>query len=514
MCRSKHVIAGMALLFLASGQVQAQPDPNLKPTYGSVTLKAGFLPDPVSRYVVAGGSIKTNLGGVNAYVAKAPDFSLHYTKGTYPLSFYAKSAGDTTLLINLPGGKWIANDDGGGGLDPLVRIDAPQSGRYDIYVGTYRKDPIGASLYISERGFAKKPPVVAKAGLPDCYIISTGVDNYPFLNKLSGDLNDARNTLAAFKNQKGIRFRNVHERILLDGAATHQAILQGFQDFTKRGAANDFMVLFMSGHGGRTNGNKTWMFCPFDYHPAKAGATSLTDKKILDVGDQLVKQKKNVVIIVDACHSGQMYVTAQSYLNRYKTPNEGGMIFMLACTGDQTSAALGNYSTFAKAFADAMAGGGDISKDGKITLEEMKSYTKKRTDELVSGSRSPRQDCVVAWSPSISKDLVFAYTGAPTLALATPVTSGTSTVWTGSETLPGYGKLTFTTYQGGRAVMVDAKSTTQGIWRKQGSQYTLAFSSGAVVYTGTLSGAVLAGTATHAAARDNAAKTWTWTVKK
>ena len=48
------------------------------------------------------GQLKTNLGGVPAYVAKAPDFSLHYTKGKFPLTFTVSSVGDTTLLINLP----------------------------------------------------------------------------------------------------------------------------------------------------------------------------------------------------------------------------------------------------------------------------------------------------------------------------------------------------------------------------------------------------------------------------
>jgi Caspase domain len=510
MLRSKHPIFGLALVLLAAGQVQAQPDPNLKSTYGSVTLKAGFLPDPFSVYVVAGGELKTNLGGVNAHVAKAPDFSLNYTKGTFPLTFHVKSVGDTTLLINLPDGTWLADDDSGGGFDPLIRIANPQSGRYDIFVGTYQKDPIAGSLYITERDFTR-PPVPFKANLPECHILSVGVDNYPFLSKLNGDLNDARNTVAAFKNQTGMKFRNVKERILLDGAATHQAILQGFRAFTKQGAPNDFMVLFMSGHGSRTNGNKTWMFCPFDF---KSDAQGLTDKQILDVGDELVKQKKYVVIIVDACFSGQMHVTAQPYLNRHKNANEGGMILMLACSGEQTSAALGNYSTFAKAFADGMAGGGDLKKDSKITLGQMQSYTRQRTNELVAGARQPKQDSIVAWSPSISREMPFAYTGNPVLAAAKPTPTESFTNWEGSETLPGFGKLSFKTYSNGRAVMVDAQSTTEGIWRKTGNQFTLSFANGAIVYTGTVNGATLAGTASSPAARDLARKSWTWTVKR
>src|SRR5262245_6970649 len=136
--RTKHLVIALAIVAIPLGRAQAQPDPSLKPTYGSVTLNAGFLPDPFTKDVQAGGELRTNLGGVNAHVARAPDFSLQYTKGKFPLTFSASSVGDTTLLINLPDGSWVADDDSGGGLDPLIRLANPPSGRYDIYVGTFR----------------------------------------------------------------------------------------------------------------------------------------------------------------------------------------------------------------------------------------------------------------------------------------------------------------------------------------------------------------------------------------
>ena len=99
-----------------------------------------------------GGPIKTNLGGVTAYVAKAPDYRLEYKAGDFPLTFHVKSKGDTTLLINLPDGTWIADDDGGGFPNPLIKIANPKSGIYDIYVGTIKKDEADAkaTLYITE----------------------------------------------------------------------------------------------------------------------------------------------------------------------------------------------------------------------------------------------------------------------------------------------------------------------------------------------------------------------------
>src|SRR5207302_3954318 len=101
--------AVLVLTGLLAGIASTQ-DPSLDPEYGSVKLKAGFTPDPYVKKVVAGGEIKTNKGDVVAYVAKKPDFKLFYTAGEFPLTIYAESKADTTLLINLPDGTWVADD--------------------------------------------------------------------------------------------------------------------------------------------------------------------------------------------------------------------------------------------------------------------------------------------------------------------------------------------------------------------------------------------------------------------
>jgi hypothetical protein len=513
------MVVVLSLVDVGRAQGQGQPDPNLSPTYGSVTLKPGFRPDPYTVELQAGGELRTNLGGVNAYVARAPDFSVHYTKGSQPLIFHVKSVGDTTLLINLPDGTWIADDDSGGDLDPLIRIDRPRSGRYDIYVGTYRAGLLAATLHITEKNpLAEPPPTVVDKYLPSCYVVSAGVDNYRNANKLSGCLNDARNTVAALRGQVGRKFSKVEPQTLLDAKATRGNILQQFQDLAKKGAARDFMVLFLSGHGGRTAGNKTWYFLPVDFHPDRFADTGLTDRQILDAADGLVEQQKNVVIIVDACFCGQMYHTAEPYLRKYKTADAGSMTLMLSSAADQTSAALGNYSAFAKAFYDAISGAGDLNKDGKITLGEIKTYTLRRTAQLLVQSRmKEKQDCIVAWSSSLSSEtpLALKAPGATGVAGSTPAApSGTPTRWVGLETLADYGKLSFAMYPGGKVVMVDARQTTEGIWRKTDNRFTLSFDDGAVVYTGTLKGGTLSGTATSPSPRTQAMRTWKWSVTR
>lgn len=146
--------AASALAMLAmAGAAEAQ-DWSLNPTYGSVSLSAGFSPDPYLISLQSGGSINSanSIGGnCRGYVANAPDFRLQYNAGGWPLIISVESGADTTLVVNAPNGRWYCNDDGGSGLNPSLRWDSPMSGQYDIYVGTYGNASLqNATLAISE----------------------------------------------------------------------------------------------------------------------------------------------------------------------------------------------------------------------------------------------------------------------------------------------------------------------------------------------------------------------------
>ena len=134
-----------------STQRAAAQDPTLKSNFGEVKLDTGYTPDPFKKSLVAGGDRTVTINNVRMKITRAPDFKLYYTAGdTFPLSFYVRSAADTTLLIHMPEGGYVANDDGGGNLNPLITIKSPPSGRYDIWVGTFNDEAAPAVLYITE----------------------------------------------------------------------------------------------------------------------------------------------------------------------------------------------------------------------------------------------------------------------------------------------------------------------------------------------------------------------------
>lgn len=147
------MLAGMTMVATPAA---AQPNPNAQPNYGTIELESGFTPDPQVIRLRAGGNIHGSRASRNCagYITAAPDVRLNYEAGDYPLIISVASSADTTLVVNGPDGRWYCDDDGGvNGSNPSVRLNNPNSGRYEIWVGTYRSgQPQNARLHISEVG--------------------------------------------------------------------------------------------------------------------------------------------------------------------------------------------------------------------------------------------------------------------------------------------------------------------------------------------------------------------------
>ncbi|WP_199241114.1 peptidase [Marinicauda salina] len=154
MIRSSLILASLAAAGIAADA--AAQDYSLSPSFGSVELRAGFLPDPHVRNLTAGGAIRVQdrMPDCRGYIANAPDYSLHYTAGSAPLYINVDSDRDTTLIVNGPNAQWYCDDDGADEpLNPLLYWSNPPSGRYDIWVGTYSSGAgAPATLFISEIG--------------------------------------------------------------------------------------------------------------------------------------------------------------------------------------------------------------------------------------------------------------------------------------------------------------------------------------------------------------------------
>lgn len=130
----------------------AAQDAGLTANFGEISLSAGFTPDPYRVQVTAGGSVDGSRlpGSCVGNISAPPDFEVTYSAGGLPLVFRTLSNVDTTLIINGPDGRWYCDDDSFGDCDAEVRFNSPQSGTYDVWVGTFVGGTSEAGLLIME----------------------------------------------------------------------------------------------------------------------------------------------------------------------------------------------------------------------------------------------------------------------------------------------------------------------------------------------------------------------------
>lgn len=139
----KLAAALIALATLGAPSAHACPNIQLQPVFGEIILSAGFLPDPYTRRITAGGrhSIRGCLGfNWPGFVARRPDFSLYWTGTSRRMSIYVETRADSVLLINAPDLSWSYNDDinlQAGDLRSGITFINPRQGRYDIWIGSY-----------------------------------------------------------------------------------------------------------------------------------------------------------------------------------------------------------------------------------------------------------------------------------------------------------------------------------------------------------------------------------------
>lgn len=149
----------------ATGRMAGMPggeqlDFRLDSTFGSANLNAGFTPDPFSVSVISGGEINASyLQGddCRGFASASPDYRLQWSGSSPALRLYFEAdtpGDDTVLLINRPDGSWICNDDADNDfntVNPLVEIQNPAEGQYDIWIASYDEgEYYDGTLFISE----------------------------------------------------------------------------------------------------------------------------------------------------------------------------------------------------------------------------------------------------------------------------------------------------------------------------------------------------------------------------
>ena len=130
-------------------------------TFTTLELAPGFQPDPTEVDMVAGGGVNVGTMGLGpecrGFVASPPDVTVNYSADGRFLRIFFQSQADTTLVVGLPDGTFTCNDDFSGRLDPLIDIEAPAAGAYNIWVGTFSATDTAQGTLVLSNGNTLDP---------------------------------------------------------------------------------------------------------------------------------------------------------------------------------------------------------------------------------------------------------------------------------------------------------------------------------------------------------------------
>ena len=137
-----------ALVALVAMPAEAQPRRNAAPQH---TLAASA--DAASVSVQAGGADRNAVpgSGCSGFIDNASPTASVTVEGDGPLSIYAVSGTDTTLLVADPAGRWHCSDDANGS-NPAVTFARARAGTYTVWVGTFSPDGRAPARLSAVRG--------------------------------------------------------------------------------------------------------------------------------------------------------------------------------------------------------------------------------------------------------------------------------------------------------------------------------------------------------------------------
>ena len=361
------------------------------------------------------------LGELRARVGRlpllAPDAACAVTPdGCQALAWDSRSLPQGATALRLR----FASTDRGLGLGPLDVLvndriaarteSAPTAGALEAEVPL---DPgpnrITTRLYAEDRTLFAEGPVLdlrrAGAQAPPqagrLVVLAIGINRYanPALN-LNFAVPDAEAIARALRARADGLFREVQVTVLRDAQATRRGVLAALEDLARTTKPEDTFVLYLGGHGVRTEPDQRFLFLPQDATATGDWATlrrqGIEDSVLVAAIARI--RARDGLLLLDTCHAGQLTMDQLSALG-----NETGRFLLAASTSVQE--ALDSYDdrngVFAFAVLEALGGRAATDGEGRVSALALGEWVMRRVPQLAAEKRH-RQDAVFR---SASRDL-------------------------------------------------------------------------------------------------------------
>ncbi len=282
---------------------------------------------------------------------------------------------DPYIGLHFPDGTGVENDDWEGNRS-LSRIEvvAPQTGRYRVIATSYRAGETGRYHLDATVGVPLQSPTVeavASATGGQIYGIFVGISDYP--DSGPGDLNfTADDARLLYEGMQRVGMSPEHGYLLTDSQATRANVINAISQAGASMNDSDLLMVFFSGHGGRTARTVSQSADPDGYDETLAlYDTQITDDEVATAFDAV--QHGRVLFVLDSCFSGGFSKDVISQPNR---------MGLFSSQEDVTSAvaikfrAGGYLSRFmVEAVGERLA---DEDGNGSLTALELSQYVYER----------------------------------------------------------------------------------------------------------------------------------------
>lgn len=221
---------------------------------------------------------------------------------------------------------------------------------------------------------------------PDVYAVVVGVSRYQDADipQLQFANRDAAIFAEFLMSKAGGAISKENILLLTDSAATQAAVYTALSKLAKKCKKDDFVFFYFSGHGDLENVtlfNNGYLIC-YNSPPANYIGLALSIRDVNELANSVsVKTKANVVLITDACHSGNMSDSrsAGNTLSGQQLIDADEKVLRIASSKpDQLSNEKvdwgGGRGVFSYYLVNGLKGLADKSRDGIVTFGELKNF--------------------------------------------------------------------------------------------------------------------------------------------
>lgn len=249
------------------------------------------------------------------------------------------------------------------------------------------------------RGILSVPKTIYRRYEPpsrELYLLAMGVADYDDDSMdLKCPVKDVDDFIAAFKKQAPLFYNEVHVKRLVDNEVTLGEINRFRNEFLIRAGAEDTIIVFIAGHGVRTEANEYYYLTHDATEKMPYSGINRLNLEHLVTWEKLSAKKR--IMFIDTCHSGESIIGARGVAQLFKQEDvdhlfqstREGIYILAASSEDEFAREQEGNGIFTQAILDGITGGADQNKDTLVEILELMQFTEVEVFRRSGGKQKP-----------------------------------------------------------------------------------------------------------------------------